>query len=54
MLYLQTFEANVIFATKMLEVFTLRFASNVWKYCMPDLIKLYVYDIFAYAMHFVL
>ena len=43
MQYLQTFEVNVIFATEMLEVFTLTFVSNVCKYCMQDLSKLYVY-----------
>ena len=42
--YLQTFEAKVIFETKMLEVFTLTFASNVCKYCTQDSNKLYVYE----------
>ena len=48
MQYLETFEENVIFATEMLEVFTLTFAPNVSKYCTQDLNKLYVYEKCSY------
>ena len=41
---LQTFEANIVFAMEMLEVFILPFVSNVCKYCTQDLNKLYVYE----------
>ena len=44
MQYLQTFEANVIFATEKQKVFTLTFATNVCKYCTQDFNNLYVYD----------
>ena len=46
--YLQAFEANVIFATDMLEVFTLTFASNVYRYCTQDFYKLFVYKKCSY------
>ena len=51
------FEANVIFATGMLAVFTFTFGSNVSKYCTQDLNKLCVYEKCSYShisMHFVL
>ena len=40
MQYLQTFGANVILVTEILEVIT--FASNVCRYCMQDLHKLLI------------
>ena len=47
--HLQTFEENVIFATEMLEVFTLTVASNGCKYCTQDLNKLCVYEKCSYS-----
>ena len=48
-LYLQTFEANVIFVTEILEVFTLTFAAKVCKYCTQDLNKLHVQEKCPYS-----